>query len=110
MMMPEVGGMPKVSGSRIATPDTGPTPGRAPMSVPRNTPAAAMSRLNGVKATEKPSARLAKRSNYDSDSKSKDAGGEGHGEPPYEHRPVGRGHAHGHAERGRPRAALERPQ
>ena len=62
MMMPEVGGIPNVSGSSSATPETGPTPGRAPMSVPRITPATAMTRLNGVNAIEKPRARLAKRS------------------------------------------------
>ena len=50
MMMPETGSMPKVSGRRSATPETGPIPGSAPMRVPRVTPAAAITRLNGVNA------------------------------------------------------------
>ena len=58
MMIPEVGSMPKVSGSSSATPDGGPTPGSAPMRMPMTTPQTAMNRLNGVSATEKPSARL----------------------------------------------------
>src|SRR5688500_10395963 len=112
MMMPEVGGIPKVSGSRSATPETGPTPGRAPMRVPRNTPATAMSRLKGVNAIEKPSARLEKRSmpDQDPDLKPKDAGRERYAEPPHENRPLDRGHADRHPERGEPRAALERPE
>ncbi len=62
MMMAEVGGMPKVSGSSSATPDTGPTPGKAPISVPTITPATAITMLKGVKAIPKPRARLWKRS------------------------------------------------
>ncbi len=58
MMMPEVGLMPKVIGSSSATPDGGPMPGRAPIRMPTVTPHTAISRLNGVSATEKPSARL----------------------------------------------------
>src|SRR5688572_11428110 len=58
MMIPEVGSMPKVSGSSSATPEGGPMPGRAPMRMPRTTPHTAMTRLNGVSATEKPRARF----------------------------------------------------
>src|SRR5688572_24846407 len=54
MMMPEVGSMPKVSGSSIATPDGGPTPGSAPIRIPTITPATAIITLNGVSATPKP--------------------------------------------------------
>src|SRR6185503_18726239 len=50
MMMPEVGSMPKVSGSSIATPDGGPTPGSAPIRMPTSTPATAITMLNGVSA------------------------------------------------------------
>ena len=62
MMIPEVGSMPKVSGSSSATPEGGPMPGSAPMRIPTKTPTTAMSRLNGVNATEKPIARLAAKS------------------------------------------------
>ena len=62
MMIPDTGSMPKVRGSRSATPETGPMPGKAPMSVPTVTPAAAMTRLNGVKAMLNPSWRLARKS------------------------------------------------
>ncbi len=54
--------MPKVSGSSSATPEGGPMPGSAPIRMPRITPTTAMRRLNGVSATEKPSARLARKS------------------------------------------------
>src|SRR5687767_303250 len=62
MMIPEVGSMPKVSGSSSATPDGGPMPGRAPMRMPRTTPPMAMTRLKGVSATEKPRARFDRKS------------------------------------------------
>src|SRR5919199_1501269 len=62
MMMPEVGSMPKVSGRRSATPEGGPTPGSAPISMPTITPATAIIRLKGVSATPKPMARLARKS------------------------------------------------
>src|ERR1051325_11268296 len=39
MMIPEVGSMPNVSGRSIATPEGGPTPGSAPISMPTITPA-----------------------------------------------------------------------
>ena len=41
--------MPNVSGSSIATPEGGPTPGSAPMRMPTITPAIAIRTLNGVK-------------------------------------------------------------
>ena len=46
--------MPKVSGSSSATPDGGPMPGSAPISMPTITPASAIIRLNGVRAMPKP--------------------------------------------------------
>jgi hypothetical protein len=61
-MMPDVGGMPNVTGSSSATPEAGPTPGSAPMSVPTMTPASASTMFIGVSATPKPIARLAKKS------------------------------------------------
>src|SRR5262245_22876606 len=84
MTIPEVGGMPNVSGSSSATPETGPIPGRAPISVPMTTPTIARKMLNGVSAMEKPSARLAKTST----SESEHADGERHLQPPREDRPV----------------------
>ncbi len=62
MMIPEVGFMPNVSGSNSATPEGGPTPGSAPIRMPSVTPAAAINRLKGVSATEKPRARLPRKS------------------------------------------------
>ena len=57
-MIAEVGGMVKVSGKRMATPLAPPSPGSTPMMVPRRMPITAINRLNGVKATWKPSGRL----------------------------------------------------
>ena len=54
--------MPKVSGSSIATPEGGPTPGSAPISMPTMTPATAIMMLNGVSATPNPIARFARKS------------------------------------------------
>src|SRR5690606_5093149 len=49
----------KARGMRIATPFDGPRPGSAPMIVPRNAPATARNRVNGVRATPNPIERLA---------------------------------------------------
>jgi hypothetical protein len=38
MIMPEVGGIPKVTGKRMAIVPTGPIPGRTPINVPMKTP------------------------------------------------------------------------
>ena len=46
-MIAEVGGIVKVSGSRIATPLAPPSPGSTPMMVPSMMPTTAMNRLNG---------------------------------------------------------------
>src|SRR4051812_723114 len=62
MMIPEVGSMPKVSGSSIATPEGGPTPGSAPMRMPTSTPAVAIIRLNGVKAMPNPMPKWVRKS------------------------------------------------
>jgi hypothetical protein len=62
MMIPDVGLMPNVSGKSSATPEGGPIPGSAPIRMPITTPATAISRLNGVSATEKPIARLPRKS------------------------------------------------
>src|SRR5688572_318671 len=51
---PGVCAMPKVSGSRIATPLAPPSPGSTPMITPRITPVNISSRLVGVMATPKP--------------------------------------------------------
>ena len=50
----DVGGMVKVSGSRIAMPLAPPSPGSTPISTPSVTPMNISNRLNGVSATENP--------------------------------------------------------
>ena len=47
-MIAEVGGIVKVTGSRMATPLAPPNPGSTPMIVPRRMPTTAINRLNGV--------------------------------------------------------------
>ena len=54
MMMAEVGGIVKVSGSRIATPFAPPRPGSTPMITPSRIPTSINARLYGVSAVEKP--------------------------------------------------------
>src|SRR5512138_3631465 len=53
-MIAEVGGMLKVSGSRIATPLAPPSPGSTPMITPRMMPTIISIRLNGLSTTAKP--------------------------------------------------------
>ena len=53
-MIAEVGDMPKVSGSRIATPLAPPRPGSTPMMTPSRMPMTISSRLNGCSTTAKP--------------------------------------------------------
>ena len=55
MMMACVALSPKVTGSRIEMPASGPMPGSTPTSVPTRQPRNAYQRLYGCKATEKPS-------------------------------------------------------
>ena len=54
MITADVGGIEKVSGSRIAMPLAPPSPGSTPMMTPSVTPTNISSRLNGVSATENP--------------------------------------------------------
>ena len=54
MMMAEVGGIVKVSGSRIATPLAPPRPGSTPMITPSRMPTSIKARLYGDNATLKP--------------------------------------------------------
>src|SRR5512145_2429501 len=54
MMIAEVGGIVKVSGSRMATPLAPPRPGSTPMMTPSTTPTNISIRLNGVSATPNP--------------------------------------------------------
>ena len=54
MMIADVGGMAKVSGSRIATPLAPPKPGSTPMITPSTMPMVISSMLNGVRTTAKP--------------------------------------------------------
>ena len=58
-MIAEVGDMPKVSGSRIATPLAPPRPGSTPIRTPSRMPITISIRLNGWITTEKPWNRLA---------------------------------------------------
>src|ERR1051326_6002093 len=62
MISAPTGGRPKVIGSSIATVAMVPMPGSTPTSVPTRAPIRHSSRLIGVKATPKPSARLEKSS------------------------------------------------
>src|SRR3954447_19447675 len=62
MISAPTGGRPKVIGSSIATVAMVPMPGNTPTSVPTSAPIRHSSRLIGVKATPKPSARLEKSS------------------------------------------------
>src|SRR3954462_6133089 len=62
MISAPTGGRPKVIGSSIATVAMVPIPGNTPTSVPTRAPIRHSSRLIGVKATPKPSARLEKSS------------------------------------------------
>ena len=54
MMIAEVGGMVKVSGSRIATPLAPPRPGRTPMMTPSRMPTIIRAKLYQESATLKP--------------------------------------------------------
>src|SRR6185369_2494717 len=58
MMMACVALSPKVTGSRIEMPESGPMPGSTPTSVPTRQPRNAYQRLSGWKATANPCARL----------------------------------------------------
>src|SRR3954468_18094295 len=62
MISAPTGGSPKVMGSSMATVAMVPIPGNTPTSVPTSAPIRHSSRLIGVKATPKPSARLEKSS------------------------------------------------
>src|SRR3982750_2202330 len=62
MISAPTGGRPNVIGSSIATVAMVPMPGSTPTSVPTSAPIRQSSRLTGVKATPKPSARLEKSS------------------------------------------------
>src|SRR5262245_53215908 len=106
MMIPDVGGIPNVSGSSSATPETGPIPGSAPMSVPMTTPTIAMKMLNGVSAIPKPSARLAKTST----SEAEYADRERDLQPPREDRPVAHRSGQRDAQRDRPGVSLQEAQ
>src|SRR6476619_5650749 len=106
MMIPDVGSMPKVSGSSSATPEGGPTPGSAPIRMPRTTPHVAMSRLNGVSATEKPSARLARKS-IAAVSEAEHADGQRHVQPVGEDEEVHPRHRERDRDRERPRVTIE---
>ncbi len=55
-----VASRPKVSGSRMLTPASGPMPGSMPTSVPTRQPMNAYHSTSGRSATENPSSRLSK--------------------------------------------------
>ena len=97
--------MPKVSGSSIATPEGGPMPGSAPISMPTMTPTTAINTLNGVKATEKPSERLPRKSTAASEPERPDR--ERHVQPVGEDEPVEAGRARRHREHQQPGMAAE---
>src|SRR5712691_2261205 len=62
MISAPTGGSPKVIGSSIAMVATEPIPGRTPIKVPTSAPIRQNRTFQGVAATEKPSARFARRS------------------------------------------------
>src|SRR5262245_36097911 len=62
MIRAPTGGRPKVIGSSMAMVATEPMPGSTPINVPTSAPIRQNTRFHGVAATEKPSARLARRS------------------------------------------------
>src|SRR5215813_4595541 len=62
MIRAPTGGSPKVIGSSMAMVATEPMPGSTPINVPTSAPIRQNTRFHGVAATEKPSARLARRS------------------------------------------------
>ena len=62
MISAPTGGNPKVIGSNMAIVATGPTPGKTPISVPTSAPMRQNNMFIGESATEKPCARLRKRS------------------------------------------------
>src|SRR5262245_26616432 len=62
MMIADVGGIEKVSGSRMATPLAPPRPGSTPISTPSRMPTSMNSRFFHVRATAKPCIRLLKSS------------------------------------------------
>src|SRR5687768_16834297 len=64
MISADTGGSAYVAGSSMAMVAAGPTPGSTPMAVPSTQPMKQYSRLIGVKATPKPSARLEIRSMF----------------------------------------------
>src|SRR5215211_7114551 len=62
MISAPTGGSPKVMGSSMAMVATEPMPGRTPINVPTSAPIRQNTRFQGVAATDRPSARLARRS------------------------------------------------
>ena len=62
MIRAPTGGSPKVIGSSIAIVATDPMPGSTPIRVPTSAPIMTNSKFIGEKATPKPSARFARRS------------------------------------------------
>jgi hypothetical protein len=62
MMIAVVGGIPYVTGRRMAMVPTGPIPGRTPIRVPTKTPRKQNMRLSGCKATLNPAMKLAQKS------------------------------------------------
>src|SRR3972149_6770708 len=95
MMSPPTGGRPKVTGSSMATAAPVPMPGSTPTSVPTNAPSRTKPILYGFAATEKPSARLARRSVMGGPFRSKRPEMEGKLEQIDEQRDAERGHRHG---------------
>src|SRR5918992_6210559 len=81
---PGVCAMPKVSGSRIATPFAPPRPGSTPMITPRMTPVNMSARLVGVSATANPCASAWISSISEAEHRLERAFRQRHEEPPFE--------------------------
>src|SRR4029078_12691412 len=105
---PGVCAMPKVSGSRIATPFAPPRPGGTPMITPSTTPVSISTRFIGVSATPKPcisewiSSTLAQ-----AEQARERPLGQRHQEPALEDQEHHHHHAHAHGADLPPRVAAE---
>src|SRR5438034_5839747 len=108
-MIAEVGGIVKVSGSRMATPLAPPSPGSTPMTVPSKIPTTAMNTLNGVMARWKPWARFSRPTRSVPQPGLEGALGHGHQEPLLEDDERHHGNRHRQPDDGHPAVAAHPP-
>src|SRR2546429_650290 len=108
-MIAEVGGIVKVSGSRMATPLAPPSPGSTPMTVPSKIPTTAMNTLNGVMARWKPWARFSRPTRSVPQPGLEGALGHGHQEPLLEDDERHHGNRHRQPDDAHPAVAAHPP-